>query len=121
MSYCLHTTLRQPDARSPFSIAAFAAQFMAKHSHLPTSGSLFGSESGRQHRIKRYPMAVPCSLDYGSVNLDVTHDRQNFTVKINPRIVHVIKSFNSSLQSSISRTLSGVRNQFAAALGCFTI
>lgn len=60
-------------------------------------------------------MAVPSSLDYGSVNLDVTHDRQNFTVKIYPRIVHVIKSFNSSLQSNIPRTLSGVKNQVAAA------
>jgi hypothetical protein len=76
---------------------------------------LFGSKSGRQHGFKRYPMAVPCSLDYGSVNLDVKHDRQNFTVKIYPRIVHVIKSFNSSPQSNIPRTLSGVRNQVAAA------
>lgn len=76
---------------------------------------LFGSESGRRHGIKRYTMVVPCSLDYGSVNLDVTHDRQNLTVKIYPRIVLVIKSFNSSLQSNIPRTLSGVRNQVAAA------
>jgi len=76
---------------------------------------LFGSETGRQHGFKRYPMAVPCSLDYGTVNLDVTHDRQNFSVKIYPRIVHVIKSFNSSLQSNIPRTLSGVRNQVSAA------
>lgn len=60
-------------------------------------------------------MAVPCSLDYGTVNLDVTHDRQNFSVKNYLCIVHVIKSFNSSLQSNIPRTLSGVRNQVAAA------
>lgn len=76
---------------------------------------LFGSATGRQHGFKRYPMAIPCSLDYGTVHLDVTHDRQNFSVKIYPRIVHVIKSFNSSLQSNIPRTLSGVRNQVAAA------
>jgi hypothetical protein len=76
---------------------------------------LFGSESGRRHGIKRYPMAVPCSLDYGSVKLDVTHNRQKFNIKKYPRIVHVIKSFNSSLQSNIPRTLSGVRNQVAAA------
>jgi hypothetical protein len=77
---------------------------------------LFGSETGRRHGVTRYPMAVPCSFDYGTVSLDVTHHRngRKFSVKIYPRIVHVIKLFNSSLQSNIPRTLSGVRNQVAA-------
>jgi len=58
---------------------------------------------------------MPClepSVEYGS---HVTRDRQYFLVKIYPRIVHVIKSLNSSLQSSVPRTLSGVKNQVAAS------
>jgi hypothetical protein len=35
-------------------------------------------------------MAIPCSLECGTVSVDVTHDRQNLLVKIYPRIVHVI-------------------------------
>jgi hypothetical protein len=75
---------------------------------------LFGSATGRRHGIKRYPMAVPCSLDYGTVSLKVKDKQQVFSVKIYPRIIHVIKSFNSSLQANIPRTLSGARNQVAA-------
>lgn len=69
---------------------------------------LFESDTGQQYGFKRCSTAVPCSLDYGSVNRDVPHDCQNFSVKIYPHIVHVIKSFISSLQSNIPRTLSGI-------------
>ena len=58
-------------------------------------------------------MSISCSLDYGTVSVDVTHDRQcllarsilAFSTSSNP---------NSSLQSNIPRTLYGARNQVAA-------
>ena len=57
---------------------------------------LFGSETGRPHGITRYPIAVPCSFDYGTAGLDVTNhrDERKFSVKVYPRIVHVIKSLH---------------------------
>lgn len=77
---------------------------------------LFGSLTGRQHGLTRYPMLVPASLDYGTVNIKLKHNQQHFSIKIYPRIVHVIKSFNSHLQGSIPKTLNGVRMQVASGL-----
>jgi hypothetical protein len=76
---------------------------------------LFASATGRRHGIKHFPMCVPGSGDYGSVNVDQSHRGRKFTVKIYPRLVHVIKSFNSHLQGSIPTTLSGVLGQVASA------
>jgi hypothetical protein len=61
-------------------------------------------------------MLVPASLDYGSVNLRLSHKGQHYSVKIYPRLVHVIKSFNSHLQGGIPKTLRGVRTQVRSAL-----
>lgn len=77
---------------------------------------LWGTPGGKQHGMQRYPMLVPASLDYGSVNLRLNHKGQHYSVKIYPRLVHVIKSFNSHLQGGIPRTLQGVRNQVQSAL-----
>lgn len=78
---------------------------------------LWGSQGGRRQRgLERYPILVPASQDFGSVNLKVLHNGQKYSIKIYPRMVHVIKSFNSHLQGSIPKTLSGVRNQVQAAL-----
>lgn len=77
---------------------------------------LFSSMTGRRHGIQHYPMMVPGSRDFGTVNLKVKHNNQLFSVKIYPRIVHVIKSFNSHLQGTIPRTLGGVRHQVQGSL-----
>jgi hypothetical protein len=77
---------------------------------------LFASATGRRHGIKHFPMLVPGSCDYGTVNLRQSHRGRHFSIKIYPRLVHVIKSFNSHLQGGIPRTLRGVRNQLEAAL-----
>jgi hypothetical protein len=76
---------------------------------------LFASATGRRHGITHFPTLVPGSCDYGSVNVDQCHRGRKFTVKIYPRLVHVIKSFNSHLQGSIPTTLSGVLGQVASA------
>jgi len=76
---------------------------------------LFASATGRRHGIKHFAMCVPGSGDYGSVNVQQSHRGRKFTVKIYPRLVHVIKSFNSHLQGSIPTKLSGVLSQVAGA------
>lgn len=60
-------------------------------------------------------MLVPGSRDFGTVNLKLSHNSQHYSVKIYSRIVHVVKSFNSKLQASIPKRLSGVRKQAEAA------
>lgn len=77
---------------------------------------LFASATGIRHGITHYPIIVPGSRDYGTVNLKVKHQARHFSVKIYPRLIHVIKSFNSHLQGGIPKTLRGVRTQVAAAL-----
>ena len=77
---------------------------------------LFRAIRDRVHGIRHYPMVIPASLDYGTVNITAQYQRRNFSVKIYPRIVHVLKSFNSSLQGGIPRTTNGMRRQVRAAL-----
>jgi hypothetical protein len=76
---------------------------------------LFHSSVGRRHGLKHYPMLVPGSGNFGTVNITSTYQGRQFKIKIYPRLVHVIKSFNSRLQGSVPRTLQGVRNQVASA------
>jgi hypothetical protein len=77
---------------------------------------LFDNIGGRTRGVERYPVMIPVSLDYGTVNIKATHKRRKFKIKIYARLVHVIKSFNSHLQGSIPTTLSGVCNQVQAGL-----
>lgn len=77
---------------------------------------LFASATGRRHGLKHYPMLLPGSGNYGTVHINTTHKSRHFSLKVYPRIVHVIKSFNSRLQGSVPKTLQGVRNQVAACL-----
>lgn len=77
---------------------------------------LFVAAAGRQNGVEHYPMLVPGSNNYGTVNIRSTHRTRNFHIKVYPRLVHVIKSFNSRLQASIPKTLQGIRNQVAGSL-----
>lgn len=77
---------------------------------------LFSSATGRRHGIRHFSMLVPGSNDFGTVNIKAVHEHRNFTIKVYPKMVHVIKSFNSRLQGGIPKTVSGVRNQVAAGL-----
>jgi len=76
---------------------------------------LFNTANGRSHGVRRYPMMIPGSRDFGTVNVDLRHRRQDFTIKIYPRLVHVIKSFNSQLQGSIPKKVHGLRTQMDSA------
>lgn len=77
---------------------------------------LFASATGVRHGITHYPIMGPGSRDYGTVNLKVTHRSRKFQVKMYPRLVHVIKSFNSHLQGNIPTTLRGVKSQVGSAV-----
>jgi hypothetical protein len=77
---------------------------------------LFDSASGRRSGIQRYPMLVPGSRDYGTVNVKMIHRNQHYSLKIYPRMVHVIKSFNSQLQKTIPQSLHGVKTQLQSAV-----
>ena len=77
---------------------------------------LFRALRDRVHGIQHYPMVIPASLDHGTVNITAQYKRRNFSVKIYPRMVHVLKSFNSHLQGGIPRTVHGMRRQVNAAL-----
>ena len=61
-------------------------------------------------------MLVPGSRDFGTLNIKITNHNQNVSVKIYPRLVHVIKSFNSRLQGGIPRSMYGLKNQISRAL-----
>jgi hypothetical protein len=50
------------------------------------------------------------------VKATLTHQTQQYRIKVYPRIVHVIKSFISGLQGSIPKTLHGVHTQIRAAM-----
>lgn len=77
---------------------------------------LFACASGRHWGINRFPMMIPGSRDYGSVNITLKHQQQKFEVKIYPRIVHVIKSINSKMPKTVPRTLAGIKKQGLGAL-----
>ena len=77
---------------------------------------LFASSTGRQRGLKQFRMLVPGSLDYGSVNIRLKHNNRKFSIKIYPKLVHVMKAIDSRLQASVPRTLQGVRDQVAKGL-----
>lgn len=64
--------------------------------------------TGRHHGMTHYPMLVPGSGDYGTTNIQATHQRRQLSIKVYPRLVHVLNQFNSRLQGSIFNTLQGI-------------
>lgn len=66
--------------------------------------------------MEYYPMLIPGLGNYGTVNIKTTHRNRHFKIKIYPRLVYVIKLFNSRLQGSIPKTLQAIRNQAAGAV-----
>ncbi|RXK34714.1 hypothetical protein M231_08030 [Tremella mesenterica] len=77
---------------------------------------LFAPLKGTTKEMSLYPMIVPGSLDYGSILVDIVYKGTNYKVKIYPRLVHLIKSFNSRIQGDIPRTMDAVRKRGKA---CF--
>jgi hypothetical protein len=77
---------------------------------------LFASATGRTSGVQHFPMLVPGSKDFGSVKVKVQYNRRHYQVKVYPHLVHVIKSFNSRLQASVPKTLTGLRSQLTGAL-----
>jgi hypothetical protein len=53
-------------------------------------------------------MLIPSSLDFGSCQFNVTYHNRSWKIKIYPRLVHVIKSFNSRLSGTKVKTKAGL-------------
>ena len=77
---------------------------------------LFRPGEGATPGTKHYPMLSPASRDFGSVQTIVVWEDTTYKVKIYPRLVHVIKSYNSRLQGEILKTLYGVKARFKASV-----
>ncbi|EKD04974.1 hypothetical protein A1Q2_00725 [Trichosporon asahii var. asahii CBS 8904] len=56
-------------------------------------------------------MVIPGSLDFGSIHASVDWKGQQYKVKIYPRLVHTIKSFNSRFQGAPLMTVAGARKK----------
>lgn len=56
-----------------------------------------------------FPICIPASGDYGSVSFVHKHRGQPIRIKVYPRIVHAIKSFNSRIQGERPKTNYGMR------------
>ncbi|KJD99472.1 hypothetical protein I311_06961 [Cryptococcus gattii NT-10] len=66
-----------------------------------------------------YPMVIPRSMDFGSVKVVLTYDGKEYAIKIYPRLVHVIKSFNGNLHPhdpNITQTLKERRSTLGAMI-----
>lgn len=72
---------------------------------------LFAPVRGDSKTIKHYPMVIPGSLDFGSIHASVDWKGQQYKVKIYPRLVHTIKSFNSRFQGEPLMTVAGARKK----------
>jgi hypothetical protein len=77
---------------------------------------LFRPAQGAAPGTKHYPMLSPASRDFGSVQTTVVWEDTTYKVKIYPRLVHVIKSYNSRLQGEILKTLYGAKARFKASV-----
>lgn len=52
---------------------------------------LFAPALGKVKGMSSYPMVIPGSMDYGSVHIKLPYKGDRYSVKIYPRLVHVIK------------------------------
>ncbi|OCF40845.1 hypothetical protein I317_05295 [Kwoniella heveanensis CBS 569] len=75
---------------------------------------LFSPSHGNSNKITSYPMIIPGSLDFGSLLIIMRDRGEEFKIKIYPRLVHVIKSYNSRLQGEAVTTVAGLKGRGAA-------
>ncbi|ORY30752.1 hypothetical protein BCR39DRAFT_466255, partial [Naematelia encephala] len=76
---------------------------------------LFAPANGTKRSVSLFPMIIPGSLDFGSIQIKLRHQNKLYKVKIYPRLVHVIKSFNSRIQGEKVKTFYGLRHRSHAA------
>lgn len=77
---------------------------------------LFKPTLGNTRDTTCYTMLAPASRDFGSIQTSIHWNHTSYKVKIYPRLVHVIKSFNSRLQGEILTTLAGVKKRVKASV-----
>ena len=52
-----------------------------------------------------FPMIIPASNDWGSLNLTFRYQSRDYFVKVHARLVHFIKLFNSEMGHANPKTL----------------
>lgn len=124
---CRHIIVREFGQKLPFIEETLATEPSPPH---PASASncwdigvtwkcddifLFAPVIANDKKISRYPMVIPGSLDYGSVCVFIRWQRQQYKVKIYPRLVHVIKSINSRFQGEPLKTIAATRKKMRVA------
>lgn len=77
---------------------------------------LFKPALGQSKYMKVYSMMTPAGRGYGSVQRNIVYNDTTYKVKIYPRIVHVIKSFNSRLQGETITKIAGIRRRIKASV-----
>lgn len=71
---------------------------------------LFRCINGVHKGVTHWPVMAPGSRDYGTMGFKIRRKHgRHFDIKIYPRLVHVIKSFNSHFQGGVPQTMSGMR------------
>lgn len=76
---------------------------------------LFAPKRGVSKEVTTYPMITPGSKDYGSVHMQVKHNNKDYGIKIYPRMVHVIKSYNSRLHGQRPMSIRAIRHRATSA------
>jgi hypothetical protein len=77
---------------------------------------LFKPTLGKTSGMSCYPMVNPLSRDYGSIQTFINWNDTRYKVKIYPRLVHTIKSFNSRLQGEQLATVRGIKRRAKACV-----
>jgi hypothetical protein len=77
---------------------------------------LFKPTLGMSKDMSVYPMVCPGSRDFGSVQMSMDYMDTLYKIKIYPRLVHVIKSFNSRIQGEPITNIRGVGKRIKASV-----
>ena len=75
---------------------------------------LFKPTSTASKSTTIWPMFIPASQDFGSIQTTMVWQETLYKVKIYPRLVHVIKSLNSRIQGEPLLTMFGVKKRVKA-------
>jgi hypothetical protein len=77
---------------------------------------LFKPTSSASKGTRHWPMLIHASQNFGSIETTMMLQETLYKVKVYPRLVHVIKSFNSRIQGEPLLTLLGAKKRAKACV-----
>ncbi|OWZ27404.1 hypothetical protein C347_06199 [Cryptococcus neoformans AD2-60a] len=72
---------------------------------------LFAPADTKPSGMEIYPMITPRSLGFGSIKIELRYQGENYTIKIYPRLTHVLKSFHSKLNARDPRSVKTLKDR----------